>query len=161
PLDEPGPLGTVDAELRRRGDALVDQAVAGGQPDLPAPGARADQLAEPEAAEALGERLAVGRRPFVAQDDHVAAEGVLHVPVRRADPRLPVEPGAPHQLLEDPRVDVAAAVVTHVDDEPGAIEDRIEVALPFGHVAAAHGAQVEVADLRLPRLLDALAAGVL
>ena len=104
----------------------VHQEVGRREPDLAAPGARADDLAQAEPLEALGERLAVGGGAFVAQHHHVAAERVLHVPVRVADPVLPVEPGLAEQPAEDPAVDVAAAVVAHVDDQALAIEDGIE-----------------------------------
>ncbi len=53
-----------------------------------------------------------------------------------------------------PAVDVAAVVVAHVDDQPLAIEHRVELALPLGHVAAAHRAQVHVADPVVGQLLD-------
>ena len=88
---------------------------------------------------------------LVAQHHHVAAEGVLHVPGRLADARLPVEPRLAQQPAEDPAVDVAAAVVAHVDDEPLAVEHRVELARPLGDVVAAHRAQVHVADLAAAR----------
>ena len=77
------------------------------------------------------------------------------------DPVLPVEPGLAHELLEDPGVDVAAAVVADVDDQALAVEDRIEVLDPLRVVVAAHGPQVDVADLALAGLLDLEPAGVL
>src|SRR5580692_9153601 len=40
-LDQPLPLGPVDAGLRRGGDAVVEQEVVRAEPDLAAPGARA------------------------------------------------------------------------------------------------------------------------
>ena len=49
-LDQPGALRAVDAELRRRGDALVHQEIVAVEPDFAAPRARADHLAELQAA---------------------------------------------------------------------------------------------------------------
>ena len=128
PFDEPVAVRTEDAGFSRGRDAAIDEEVARRQPDLAAPGARADDLAEPEPPETFGEGLAVRRGVLVAQHHDVPAEGVLHVPRRMADARLPVEPGLAQQLLEDPAVDVAAAVVPHVDDQAVAIEHRIELA---------------------------------
>ena len=75
-----------------------------------------------------------------------------------ADARLPEEPGLAQQLFEDPAVDVAAAIVADVDDQALAREDRVELALPLGDVAAAHRPQVDVADLALAGFLHGLTA---
>src|SRR5437868_6699674 len=108
-LDQPAALRAEHAVFRRRGDALVHQRVVKRQPDLAAPGARADYLAQPQALEALRERLAVRRRELVADDDDVAAKGVLHVPCRvLADTLVPVEPRLTQQPADDPAINVAA-----------------------------------------------------
>src|SRR2546423_11815731 len=77
------------------------------------------------------------------------------------DARLPPEPGAPHELAEDPRIDVAAAVAAQVDHEAVAVEDRIVVALPGGDVGRSHRAQVHVADATGAQRVDTQAARVL
>ena len=66
----------------------------------------------------------------------MTAEGVLHVPGRIADARLPVEPRLAQQLSEQPRIDVAPIVVADVDDEPLAVEDRVELARPLVDVSS-------------------------
>src|SRR5665647_1748749 len=160
PLDEPLTLGPINARFRRRGDAAVDEDVRRAEPDLAAPGPCPDDLAQAEAPEAFAKGLAVRSRALVAQDDHVPAESVLHVPGRLADPVLPVEPGFAHELLEDPGIDVAAVVVADVDDQTLAVEDGIEVLDPLRVIGVAHGPQVDIADVALPGLLDLETAGV-
>ena len=112
-----------------------------------------------EAADAFAEGFTVGSGVFVAEDDDVAAEGVLHVREGIADARLPEEPGAAEKFGENPGVDVAAVVVADVDDEALAVVDGIEVASPFGDVVGAHGAKVDVADVVLGVGIDFAAAG--
>ena len=72
-------------------------------------------------------------------------ECVLHVPGRFAHVLLPIHPCLTHEFFEDEAVDVSAAVATDVDDEPLAVEDRVELPVPLGDVAAAHGPQMDVA----------------
>ncbi len=86
------------------------------------------------------------------------AERTLHVPGGTIVPRLPVEPRLPRQSIEDPRIDVAAAVVAHVDDQAVALEDRRVLANPVADVAATHGAKMDVTDLGPARLLDPIPA---
>ena len=88
------------------------------------------------------------------------AEGLLHVPVRRSGGRLPEGPGAPHQRVEDPAVDVAAAVAAHVDDQAFAIDVGVELARKGRDVRWPHRAQVEVADAASPTGVDARAVGL-
>ena len=52
------------------------------------------------------------------------------------------------------------SIVAHVDDEAVASEDRIELALPLGDVAAAHRAQVHVADVPVAGFLHRLPSRV-
>src|SRR5206468_10245627 len=110
-FDEPGAFGAIDTRFGGGGDAVVDQPVVHAEPDLATPGAGADHLAQAKPAEAFRERFAIRGGALVAQDDDVAAKGPLHVPGGATDAPLPVEPGAPEELLEDPAVDVAAAVM--------------------------------------------------
>src|SRR5947208_12802231 len=84
----------------------------------------------------------------------MATERVLHIPGRVAGARLPVEPRLPHQPLEEPAVDVAAVVVPNVDDEPFAVERRIEIPRPLGDVVPAHRPQMHVPDVVVSLLLD-------
>ena len=98
---------------------------------------------------------------LIAEDDDVAAESTLHVPLRLADTRLPVEPGLAKQFAEKPGVDVAAFVVADVDDETLAIEDGVVLAGPLIDVVRAHGAQMDVADVAGGGGLDFEPAGVL
>ena len=77
-----------------------------------------------------------------------------------ADAVLPVEPGLAHELLQDPGIDVAAAVVADVDDQALAVEDRVEVLDPFRVIVAAHGPEMDVADVALAGLLDLETPGV-
>src|ERR1017187_7696348 len=81
-----------------------------------------DHLAKFQPAEALGKCFAIRRGLMIAEHHDVAAEGVLHVPRWIADTRLEVEPCLPQQCAQQPRIDVAAMVVAHVDDESLAIE---------------------------------------
>ena len=84
----------------------------------------------------------------------MAAESVGHVRVGSSLPRLPPEPRLAQELGEDPALDVPPPVVAHVDDQAGAVEDRVEVAGPARVVVAPHRPQVDVADLGLPLRLD-------
>src|SRR4029078_10438452 len=84
----------------------------------------------------------------------MSAEGILHVPGRAANSRLPVEPGLPQELFENPAIDVAAVIVANVDDQAVTVEDRVELTLPLRHVARLHRAQMDVAKFALSRLLD-------
>src|SRR5207249_12247150 len=114
-----------------------------------APGAGPDHLAETEAPEALGEGFPIGPGAGVAEHDQMPPEGALHVPDRVAHARLPVEPRLAQQLLQEPGVDVAAAVVANVDHETLAVEDGIELPRPLRDVLGPHGPQVHVPDLSL------------
>src|SRR6185437_12641077 len=160
-LDEPFTLRAVHTHLGGGGDAAIHENVRRAEPYLATPRARAEHLAQAECAEAVGKGFAVGRRMLVDQRDHGAAQRILHVPVGRTHARLPVHPAPAHQLLEDPRVDVAAAVVAVVEDEARAVEHGIEVALPLRDVPGAHGAQMHVADGALTQAVHEQAARVL
>ena len=48
----------------------------------------------------------------------MSSEGIWHVPVCASVARREKHPRLPHKALEEPRVDVAASVVAHIDDEP-------------------------------------------
>src|ERR1700733_12645639 len=122
-FDQPGALWSKDSGLAGRCDPAIRQIVAGAEPDLAAPRSGADNFPESQAPETLCKRLAVRARPLIAQDDDVASERLLHVPIRLADPWLPVHPGLSDQLAENPAINVTATVVANVDDQPVPIED--------------------------------------
>src|SRR5262245_44646363 len=155
PFDQPSAFRAVHAVFRCGCDTLIDQKVVGAQPDLTAPGARANQLAEAETPEALAERLTVAGGELGTQDDDLYPTGELHVPIRRvAAPLAPVHPGLAHQAAENPAVDVAAAVMANVYNETFAVEHGIEIARPFGEIPSAHGAQVYIADPAVAQPVD-------
>src|SRR6185312_6609387 len=89
-FDQPVAVRTKDASLRRRGDAAIDEEVARREPDLSSPGPRANHFPEAEPTESFGERLAVRGGVLIANHHDMSAKGVLHVPGRAPDPRLPV-----------------------------------------------------------------------
>ena len=97
---------------------------------------------------------------LLIEDDDVAAECVLHIPRWIADARLPVEPGFAQQIAEEPRVDIAAVVMAHIDDESLAVEDGVIIARPLIDVARAHGLQMDIADVSLRFCVDLRAARV-
>src|SRR3954468_4752060 len=66
-FDQPLPLRSVDAHLRRGSDSAIDEHVARRQPDLAAPCACANDLAESESTEAFGEGFTVGRGVLVGE----------------------------------------------------------------------------------------------
>jgi len=70
-----------------------------------------------------------------------------------ADALVPVKPGLAEQAIEDPAVDVAAAVLSHVEDQPLLVEHRRELAHELVHVVRAHRAQVQVSNLAVALLL--------
>jgi len=57
-----------------------------------------------------------------------------------------VRPSAAEKLAENPGVDVAAAVVAHVDDQTLTIKNGVELAHPVVDVVGAHFAEVDVTD---------------
>ena len=75
-LDAPGAVLLVEGEVGRRVIAAVDQRRSAADPDQPAPGARADQLAEPGLAEPAGKVVAA--RAGEAVDQH-ALRAVVRV----------------------------------------------------------------------------------
>src|SRR5258708_38549238 len=94
----------------------------------------------------------------VEKDDHVSTEGVLHVPVRLADARLPIHPRFSQQLAQNPAIDVAAPVMTDVDDETLTVEDGIVFFFPLIDIVGAHGSQMHVPNLARAGLLYRLPA---
>jgi len=77
----------------------------------------ADDLAETQAAEALAEAFAVAGGEVIAKHHEVAAEGGLHASSAAGRDEGEVAPGLAQRLLQNPGVDVAAAIVAHVDDQ--------------------------------------------
>ena len=80
-LDEPFPFGAIHAGTGRSGEAVVRQAIVRTQPDLASPGACPDHFAKSQPPEPLGEGFAVRGGVLIAEHHHVAAEGILHVPL--------------------------------------------------------------------------------
>src|SRR6185437_7896229 len=91
-LNQPFAFGAVDAELRGRSDSVVNLRIIRREPDFAAPGPHADNFAEAETLESFAKRFAVGSGVLIAQHDDMPAKGVLHVPARISDARLPVKP---------------------------------------------------------------------
>src|SRR4029079_11929685 len=89
-LDQPVTIRTEYPGFGCCRDATIYEEVARRQPYFPPPRPCADHLAETEPAEAFSERFSVGCGVLIAQDDDMASEGVLHVPGRNADSRLPI-----------------------------------------------------------------------
>src|SRR2546426_2855673 len=120
-FDQPFAFRAVNAILGSRGDSFIDQPIIKREPNFTTPGAGADDFSQSQAFEPFGECLAVGAGAFVAQDHQMAAKSVLHVPDGIPNARLPVKPGFAQQLFEDPTVNVAAPIVSHVNDQSFAI----------------------------------------
>src|SRR5580704_1724497 len=59
-LDAPFPFRCKDAKERHAEKSAVNKRWIGGYPNQPAPGARADKLAEAEPSETVGEKIAAG-----------------------------------------------------------------------------------------------------
>src|SRR5204862_1393751 len=116
-LDQPLAFRTVNADFRGSRNAEVDEKIRGGQPNLAAPGPFADDLAEAKPFETFREGFPIGAGKLITKDHQVATKGVLHIPRRRTDARLPVKPGFAQKSLQDPAVDVASAIMADIDDE--------------------------------------------
>src|SRR5712691_11264997 len=101
-FDQPLAFRTVNANLGGGSDAFIDEPIARAEPNLTAPGARANDFAKTETLETFGEGLAIGTGEFIAEHDQMAAEGILHVPGRIANAGLPIKPGLAHQLFQNP-----------------------------------------------------------
>ena len=101
-FNEPDAIGAVDADFAGGGDAVIglellpESQISPPQVRMPMTCAHLEPL------EALAESFAVGSGVLIAEDDDVAAEGVLHIPAWIADARLPVEPGFAEQIAEEP-----------------------------------------------------------
>ena len=156
-LDAPGAVGLVEREGRHRGVAAIDERGHPGDPDEAAPGAGADERAEPRFAEEPGEHVAAAAREAV--DEHRLGAGMA---VGRPGPVLAVAAGPvvgdrAVQQFDEARGDLPAAVPALVDHEPRQVRLPVElphqVALP---VDAGVG-HVDVADLPIGRLGDAAA----
>src|SRR5262245_54982424 len=91
-LDQPFAFGAVDTVHGGAPNTTVAETVSGIEPDLPTPGAHTDDLAKTQAPQSFRERFAVGVRVRVHEHHHVAAEGILHVPVWLPGAVLPVHP---------------------------------------------------------------------
>src|SRR5580704_8874026 len=79
----------------------------------------------------------------------MSSEGALHIPGGSTRPALPVHPRFAEKLLEHPTVDIAAVVVTDVEYQALAVEDRVILFYKIIHVAGAHGAEVDIADIAI------------
>src|ERR1700722_9510427 len=113
---------------------MIREKVAEGEPDFATPGARADNFAEIQAADAFAEGFPVRGGVLVAKNDDVAAKRVLHVPDGIPDARLPVKPGLAEKFGENPGIDIAAVVVADIDDQALAVKHGIKITGPFGDV---------------------------
>jgi len=101
-FDEPLAVGAVHAVFRGCCNAVVGLDVASGEPDFAAPGAGSDHFAHLKMLEAFSESFAIRSGFLIAEDDDVASECVLHVPIRVPNAILPVEPGLAQQIAEEP-----------------------------------------------------------
>src|SRR5215510_10114638 len=86
----------------------------------------------------------------------MTSEGILHVPCGVPHWRLPVKPGLAQELAQQPAVNVATGVVAHIDDQPLAVKDRVEIPRPFRKIAPTHGPQMYVTNAAVPALFHPL-----
>ena len=103
-------------------------------------GCRVDRDHQVHLLDAFGKSFTIGGCAFVAKYYNVTTESILHIPVRFSGTRLPIEPGFAQQAVQYPTVDIAAAVVSYVDDESLTVEHGIKVPRPLDDVLGAHGA---------------------
>ena len=120
----------------------------------------ADHLADPQRLEDVGEHLGVGEGTLVDQHDDrlVPVEGRLRERDGRTT-RLHARVRTRRQDLHELLVDVAATVLTHVDDhalDAAAAVPVAHSALEFREVRRVHRTQVDVADAALRGLADLL-----
>src|SRR4030095_12015758 len=145
-FDQPGTFRTIDSDFRGGSHAAVYEPPLGREPDFSAPGASANELAQPKPATTFGERLAIAGGAFIAEHDQVAAKGILHVPGRLAHARLPIKPRLAPQLAQNPRVNVASIVVTNINDESLSVKDREKIPRPLRDVTGTHRPKMDISN---------------
>ena len=137
--------------------ATIHQPVGIGKPYARARRAFADQGRQSQPAHALGKRFAVGIGARVHQHDDVAAKRRLHVPDASFAAILLIAPRAPHQFFDHDGIDIAAVVLTHVDDQAFAVVDGIKIACKIGNIGGGHRTQMQVTEAAPGCRFDTLA----
>src|SRR5271166_4921387 len=110
-LDQPFAFRSINPVFSSRGDSVIRQRVAGGEPYLPSPGPDTNDLPQSQTSNSLGEGFPIGCRQPVAEHDNMSPKGVLHVGTRITNSWLPVEPRFAQQFAQHPRIDVASPVM--------------------------------------------------
>src|SRR5512141_2494447 len=154
-LDDPAlALRAVRGELGLVERAAVEERQGAADADDAAPGALADERAELEGLEPVGEDVPVGGRELVAETDLGAEEGRAGVGAGDLVPGHLDHDHLPDEPVDDHRRDVAAAVAADVDDQGFLAQLGIEMLDELVEAVDAHVRDVDVADLAARGLVD-------
>ena len=156
-FDDPVAVQGVGGEERGAHVLTVKIGPRAGDAHDAAPRTFADELAQAQLAEAIGEEVAVGRGVFVDEADLRAVEGLVrHGLVLAAVARHAHAVDFTLKPFQDHGRNVAAAVHAVVDDERLLVELRVEELGEHVQALGAHVGDVDVADLSVRSLVHLL-----
>jgi hypothetical protein len=115
--------------------------------DHPAPGAGANQRPNAHLLKVVGEDVAIGLSVFVGETHDRPGRGFARIRHRRPPALQVVRDTLACDLLEQKLRNVAATIISHVDDQTVPVALDGEIAVELGKPGAHHVGYVKVADL--------------